>query len=97
MGNEGRVAPPSSLFFICCFTGAFVIGKCNSSRGVVVDFQPVQQRNSNMTSKWPFEVVVKLSSHQVGKYRDMCGLAITAAISIHTETHLIALWVGVEW
>ena len=70
MGYEGLVAQPSGSSFsishstidfnVCCFS------KRNSFFGVVVVFQLVQYCNSNLTLEWPFEVVIKLSSHQNG-------------------------------
>ena len=54
-----------------------------------VVFQLVQYFNFEITLEWPFEVVIKLSSHQVGRDNHTIGR--------HSETHLVPSWVGEEW
>ena len=101
VGNEGRTAPPTSSsvpsghltddFGICCVT------EVNGVSTVELVLELIAEPDDDMTLERPFEVIIKLSSHQGGKHRDMCALTITTAISIHLETHLVPLWVGVEW
>ena len=70
MGYEDMIAASTrssfssshSTFALCCF------GKSNSFSDVVAVLQLVQHCKSDMTSEGPFEVVIKLSSHQVGKH-----------------------------
>ena len=90
-GSSFFISHSSNVFSFCC------ISKSNSFCGMVVVLQLVQYCNSNMTLEWPFEVVIKFPSHQEGKYRNMRVHANIPAISIHFETHFVALWVGVEW
>ena len=67
---EGMFTPPSSSLSVSHSTNdfnVFCISKFNFC-GIVVVFQLIQHCNSNMALEWPFEVVIKLSSHQVGKH-----------------------------
>ena len=61
---KGMVAPPNTF----SITHSTSFHFSNSVCGVVVVFHLVQQCNSDMTSEWPLEVVIKLSSHEVGKH-----------------------------
>jgi len=87
VGNEGRRAPPTFCsvssghstddFGICCLT------EVNGVSMVELVLELIAELDDNTTLERPFEDVIELSSHQVGKHRDMCGLTITTAINIH--------------
>ena len=59
-GSSFSISHSTNDFNVCCFS------KSNSACGVVIVFQLVQHCNSNLTLEWPLEVVIELSSQQVG-------------------------------
>ena len=72
MGNEGRTAQPTFScctaghstddFSICCLT------EVNGVYMVVLVLELITELDDNMTSEWPFEVIIELSSHQMGTH-----------------------------
>ena len=57
----------------------------------------VHQLVGDVTSEWPLELVVKLSTHQSKEHTQVCTFAITKTFRTYIQTHLVAMRVGVEW
>ena len=97
MRYELRVAPSQcSCLSICHSTGAFngrFFIEGNGAFDVMLVFQLIHELNGDISSKWPLEVTVKLSPHQMDIHRDM---GAGAALWIHTEAHLVPFGVRVE-
>jgi len=72
VGNECMTAPPTFCsvssghstddFVICCLT------EVNGVSMVELVLELIAEPDDDMTLEWPFEVIIKLSSHQVGKH-----------------------------
>ena len=71
VGNEsGRAQPSFSSVSSCHSTddsGICCLTEVNGVSMVVRVLELITELDDNTTSEWPFEVVIKLSSNQVGK------------------------------
>ena len=72
VGNESMTAQATFSYFssghstddfsICCLT------EVNGVSTVVLVLELIAELDDNTTLEWPLEVVIELSSHQVGKH-----------------------------
>ncbi len=99
MGDEVNPPPTGSSLSTghsCSAPMCCLVSEVKSLGMMVVVFSLVEQCDGDITSEWPLEMVVKLSTHQVDIARHMSTFTTPKSISIHPQAHLVPLRVGVE-
>ena len=84
------MSSPSGNFFW------YVFSKYNCLYYMIPIFLLVQKLKCDFTSKWPLELVIKFTSHQTYKHREVHTFTRTIIIGINSQAYLIAIGMGVE-
>ena len=79
------------------YPSATVLQKWGCMWVVIPICQLVEQGDGDLSCEGPWQVVIVLSFHEVGKHWDMSACTLTTSIGINSDTHLVASWLSIKW